>query len=93
MIALQASNRPLSGDELCCIRDILEASAGKETKARWHQLEKRLAATQYDGLIDDDGKKPKEAFDEVKAWRELKPRTLRRAISAYGKRRRKRRRA
>jgi hypothetical protein len=90
MIALQASNRPLSGDELCCIRDILEASAGKETNARLRQFGKRLAAAQYDGLIDDDGKKPKQAFEEVKAWRELKPRTLRRAISAYGKPRRKR---
>jgi hypothetical protein len=48
---------------------------------------------QRDGLIDDDGKKPKEAFDEVKTLRDCSPRTVRRAIKQYGKPRRKRRQA
>jgi hypothetical protein len=92
-VCIQRSSEPLTDDEFRLIRDVLEVSAGKETNARLRQLDKQLIAAQYDGLIDDDGKKPKQAFDEVKAWRDLKPRTLRRAISAYGKRRWRRRQA
>jgi hypothetical protein len=92
-VCVQRSSEPLSDDEFLFIRDALEARAGKETNARLRQLEKQLIAAQYDGLIDDDGKKPKEAFDEVKTLRDCWPRTVRRAIKQYGKPRRKRRQA
>jgi hypothetical protein len=93
MICVQRSSEPLTDAELGFIRDALEATANTKTNARLRGLEKWLMAQQYDGLIDDDGKKPKAAFTEVKAWRDTSERTLRRAISAHGKSRRKRRRA
>jgi hypothetical protein len=92
-LALQASNRPLTDVELHFIRDTLEVSAGKETNTRLRQLEKWLIAAQYDGLIDEDGLIPKNAFEDVKTWRGRGARTVRRAIKQYGKPRRKRRQA
>jgi hypothetical protein len=87
-VCIQRSSEPLTDDEFRFIRDVLEAKAGKKTNARLRQLEKQLIAVQYDGLIDDDGKKPKAAFEEVKTWRDCSPRTVRRAIKQYGKPRR-----
>jgi hypothetical protein len=91
VICNQRSSEPLTDDEFLFIRDVLEAKAGKKTSARLRQLEKQLIAAQYDGLIDDDGMKPKAAFEEVVAWRGRSPRTVRRAIQDYGRPRRQRR--
>jgi hypothetical protein len=88
MIALQASNKPLSDDELRFIRDTLEASAGKETNALLRDLELQLIAQQVDGLIDEDGKSPKDAVDAVKRDRRRSVRHIRTALKAYGKSRR-----
>jgi hypothetical protein len=85
---VQRSSGPLSDDEFNFIRNVLEASAGKETNARLRQLEQRLIAQQVDGLIDEDGKSSKDAVDAVSRDRRRSARHVRTALKAYGKSRR-----
>jgi hypothetical protein len=88
LIALQHSSKPLSPEEFAFIRDALGATTGKETNARLRDLELWLIAQQVDGLIDEDGKSPKDAVDAVKRGRRRSVRHIRTALKAYGKPRR-----
>ncbi len=78
----------LSPEEILLVRDALEATAGKEAGLR--DLEKRLIAHQVDGMIDNAGYGSKDAVAEVKRRRGRSVRTIRTAISKYGKQRRHR---
>jgi hypothetical protein len=90
MLSLQYSRKPLSDAEICWIRDALEATADKKTAARLRRLELELIARQVDGLIDDDGYKPREAKTKVMLSRDRSLRHLATALSKYGKPRRHR---
>jgi hypothetical protein len=90
MNALSRAGNPLSSDELAFIREALEATEGKKTRAHLRDFEKQLIARQVDGLIDDAGYEPKDAVEEVKRRRGRSVRHIRTAISKYGKWRRQR---
>jgi hypothetical protein len=87
LLALQGHGR-LSDGEFWFIVEALEATESRQTRARSRDIERRLIAQQVDGLIDEDGKSPKDAVDAVKRDRRRSVRHIRTALKAYGKPRR-----
>jgi hypothetical protein len=85
--ALQGGER-LSDGEYWFIIEALEATESKQTRAQLRDLEKQLIALQVDGLIDEEGMKPKQAVEAVKKDRDCSTRHIRTALRAYGKPRR-----
>ena len=86
-LALQGHKR-LSDGEFWFIVEALEATESRQTRARLRDLEFWLIAHQFDGLVDEENLKPKQAMDVVKKHRDCSVRTIRTALKAYGKPRR-----
>lgn len=85
LYALQRRDAPLSNDEIMFIRKALEATANKKTDtAGLGRLEEELIARQVDGLIDNDGYKPKDAKKVVALDRGCSLRHIATALSKYG---------
>jgi hypothetical protein len=87
MLALQGRAH-LSDGEYWFIVEALEATASKQTNAQLRDLERRLIAQQFDGLVDEEGMEPEDAMKAVMKSRDCRERKIRYALKHYGKPRR-----
>ena len=89
MLALQGHAR-LSDGEFWFIIEALEATESKQTRTSDRDLGRRLIAQEFDGRVDEEGLKPKQAMAAVMKNRDCSVRKIRTALKVYGKTRRHR---